>query len=68
MAQSDVRGTTVWRKSGRCDSHQCVEVSLGDGGAAVRDSASPDHHLSFPAPAWQDFISGVRSGAFTAAR
>ncbi|MEV1290545.1 DUF397 domain-containing protein [Micromonospora sp. NPDC049679] len=66
MAQSDARGTTVWRKSTRCDSHQCVEIALGDGRAAVRDSASPDHHLSFAAPAWQRFVSGVRTGTFTA--
>ncbi|WP_091549913.1 DUF397 domain-containing protein [Micromonospora pattaloongensis] len=60
MAQIGARGTTAWRKSSRCDSHQCVEVALGDG-AAVRDSASPDRHLSFPAPAWRRFIATLRA-------
>lgn len=59
------RGMTVWRKSGRCDSHQCAEVAKGDGRAAIRNNTKPDVHLTFARDDWNSFVAGVRSGAFT---
>lgn len=53
----------TWRKSGRCESHTCVEVALWPAIALVRDSKEPDGEvLAFTAPAWAAFLGMVRSG------
>jgi hypothetical protein len=66
MAQTGDPGTIGWRKSTRCESHQCVEIALGEGEAGIRNSASPEHHLTFAAPTWRNFIAGVQAGEFAA--
>ncbi len=56
-------GQMAWRKSSRCESHTCLEVAEAPGGRmAVRNSTRPQLSLSFEGPAWQAFVSTVRSG------
>jgi hypothetical protein len=55
-----------WRKS-RCSSGSsgCVEFAALADLVAVRDSkdtAGP--RLTFPAPAWQAFVDGIKRGGF----
>jgi hypothetical protein len=61
----------VWRKSifsgssGNGDG--CIEVAVIPGGIAVRDTkdrARPPHIHA--APAWREFLAGVRGGEFDA--
>lgn len=55
--------TTLWRKSGQCESHQCVEVALGPGWVAIRDSSSPDGpFIEVAATAWRAFCAALRDG------
>jgi hypothetical protein len=61
----------AWRKStfsGGNGGSGCVEVAVLPGGAvAVRDTkdrSRPPHHHS--APAWREFLAGVRAGEFEA--
>jgi hypothetical protein len=62
----------AWRKStfsgGNGGNAGCVEVAARPGGeVAVRDTkdrARPPHHHS--APAWRDFLAGVRAREFEA--
>ncbi|GAA4434979.1 DUF397 domain-containing protein [Phytohabitans houttuyneae] len=56
--------TDVWRKSARCETHNCVEVAKRTGEVAIRNSAVPDAQLAFDRPVWAAFISGVRAGQF----
>ena len=56
--------TDVWRKSVRCEAHNCVEVAKRVDEIAIRDSAVPDTQLAFARPVWAAFISGVRAGQF----
>ncbi|HST66341.1 MAG TPA: DUF397 domain-containing protein [Mycobacteriales bacterium] len=56
-----------WRRSGTCQGADstCVEVAVGDGGVAVRDSkdaAGPV--LRFTPAEWAAFLAGVRAGDF----
>ncbi len=61
---------TAWRKSsfsgGNGGADGCVEVAaVPEGGIAVRDTkdrARPPHVHS--APAWHDFLAGIRAGEF----
>jgi hypothetical protein len=68
MPALDHAGTT-WRKSsfsGANGGTGCVEVAVVRGGIAVRDTkdrARPPHVHS--APAWREFLAGVRAGEFT---
>lgn len=54
----------VWRKSARCETHNCVEVAKRADEVAIRNSAVPDAQLAFDRPVWAAFISGVRAGQF----
>ncbi len=56
----------VWRKSTRSNGgSECVEVALGERRVGVRDSKDRSGPaLWLPAPAWTDFLAGVRAGAF----
>lgn len=58
-----------WRKSTYSGGQNgCVEVADGFSGVMpVRDSKDPNGPaLLFPAPAWQAFVSAVRTGEFDA--
>ncbi|MDQ7907824.1 DUF397 domain-containing protein [Phytohabitans sp. ZYX-F-186] len=54
----------AWRKSARCETHNCVEVAERADAVAIRNSSVPDAQLAFAHPAWAAFISGVRAGQF----
>ncbi|MFF2079880.1 DUF397 domain-containing protein [Kitasatospora sp. NPDC058162] len=58
----------VWRKSSYSGGNggDCIEVAPGFPGLVpVRDSKDPHGPiLVFPAPAWDAFLSSVRSGDF----
>jgi hypothetical protein len=56
--------TDTWRKSARCEAHNCVEVAKRADDVAIRNSAVPDAQLAFDRPVWAAFISGVRAGQF----
>ncbi|MGW7445999.1 DUF397 domain-containing protein [Kitasatospora sp. NPDC054795] len=62
----DLSGTR-WRKSSYSGGGgQCVEVADGFTGIVpVRDSKDPGGPaLLFPSPAWQSFVTAVRTGEF----
>jgi len=52
-----------FRKSRRCDTGTCVEVSLGDQ-ILVRNSTAPDEIVAFTKAEWRVFVEGVREGEF----
>ncbi|MFE5584276.1 DUF397 domain-containing protein [Kitasatospora sp. NPDC056531] len=57
----------AWRKSTySVQEGQCVEVADGlPGQMPVRDSKDPaGPTLTFPAEAWQSFVSAIRAGEF----
>lgn len=56
--------TDVWRKSARCEAHNCVEVAKRTDEVAIRNSAVPDAQLTFARSEWAAFLSGVRAGQF----
>ncbi|MFD5465500.1 DUF397 domain-containing protein [Kitasatospora sp. NPDC127059] len=59
----------IWRKSSFSGAQSnCVEIAIGVVGVVpVRDSKDPDGPtLLFPAEAWASFLSGVKSGEFSA--
>ena len=56
--------TDAWRKSARCEAHNCVEVAERADEVAIRNSAVPEAQLAFDRPVWAVFISGVRAGQF----
>lgn len=53
---------TIWRKSTRCESQQCVEVARVDSGMAVRNSTDPSRHIVFDVPVWQRFLDTLGTG------
>jgi hypothetical protein len=54
-----------WRRSRRCESASCVEVTSHSGGIALRDSKHPDGAiLLFSHAEWDAFVAGVRDGDF----
>ena len=59
-------GPTNWRKSGQCESQNCVEVALDEAHVAIRNSAAPDGpFIEVTATAWRAFCAGVRAGEFS---
>jgi hypothetical protein len=54
----------VWRKSARCETHNCVEVAKRVDEIAIRNSSVPEVQLAFAGPVWTAFIAGVRAGQF----
>ena len=58
--------TAGWRRSDACaGAPECVEVSIGAHGVAVRDSKDPAGPvLEFTAAEWAAFVAGVRGGQF----
>ena len=61
MTVSDPAGA-VWRKNSRSGAgNDCVEISLAETGARVRDSKNPDAGmLRFAAAGWVDFLRTTR--------
>ncbi|MEV0734134.1 DUF397 domain-containing protein [Polymorphospora sp. NPDC050346] len=53
-----------WRKSSRCESHNCLEVAHRGGEVAVRNNSVPMDQITFAESVWADFVAGVRAGAF----
>ena len=53
-----------WIKSGRCDTANCAEVSIGDASVAIRNSDKPDQYIVFSILDWHTFIEGVKAGEF----
>lgn len=57
--------TTRWHKSSFSGVNGCVEVTLEEGGVAVRDSKNPTGPvLRFTAHEWETFLAGARDGEF----
>jgi hypothetical protein len=55
----------VWRKSTRCGSGACVEVTKLDDTYLMRDSKDPEGPvLHFSAAEWESFVRGVNAGDF----
>lgn len=57
----------AWRRSSYCTgaATTCVEVAVGDGIVAVRDSkVVPGPVLRFTVEEWEAFVHGVRAGEF----
>ncbi|MEV4756154.1 DUF397 domain-containing protein [Micromonospora sp. NPDC049559] len=53
---------SIWRKSIRCESQQCVEVAEVEDGVAIRNSTDPHQHIVFGAAAWRGFMTTLRKG------
>lgn len=54
----------VFRKSSFSPTGHCVEVASKDASVLVRDSKlRAEGILSFPPPAWQVFLRGIRRGS-----
>lgn len=55
----------TWVKSGRCESHACVEVAAAADSIFVRNSTDPEGPtLRFTKAEWVAFVGGVRDGDF----
>jgi hypothetical protein len=52
----------TWRTSKRCEGGQCVQARRVDEDVQVRDCAATE--LTFCAPAWRQFVEGVKDGEF----
>lgn len=52
-----------FRKSVRCDTGSCVEVSMGDE-IVVRNSTDKDKTAVFSKDDWRDFVKATRDGQF----
>jgi hypothetical protein len=51
----------VWRKSGRCDSGNCVEIAIGAERVFVRDSTDPaGPWLSSRRDRWVEFLEWLK--------
>lgn len=56
-----------WRKSTRCATSDCVEISHRSNGGRVlvRNSQAPEGpHLSFATESFRSFVSAIRTGEF----
>jgi hypothetical protein len=53
----------MWRKSTRSEDlgNCCVEVGIGDGIVALRDSKAPDEVLWFEPDDWRTFVRLVQT-------
>jgi hypothetical protein len=49
----------------RCDTGACVEIAFKGDQVCMRDSKDPDGPtLEFARETWEEFLNGVRAGAF----
>ncbi|HEX9064222.1 MAG TPA: DUF397 domain-containing protein [Streptosporangiaceae bacterium] len=58
------RAGVAWRKSGFCQSGECVEVAALDEAVLVRDSKHPGHVLTYSSDEFRAFVLGVKAGEF----
>lgn len=55
----------AWRRSTRCGTNACVEVSTGPEVVLVRDSkVHRGPILSFEAARWVDFLDAIKAGDY----
>ena len=54
----------VWRKSSRCQTNSCVEVTRTDGRIWVRNSDEPTTAVAFTPEEWVVFVGGLQDGEF----
>jgi hypothetical protein len=55
----------IWRKSRRCATSSCVEVSFRTGEVLLRDSKDPDGpRLAISRSTWDSFLSDLRAGHY----
>jgi Domain of unknown function (DUF397) len=52
-----------FRRSSRCDTGTCVEVSIGDV-VLVRNSTRPEERVVFTKEEWRAFVAGVHLREF----
>lgn len=58
-------GLTVWRKSTRSSTGNCVEIRQLLDEVLIRDSKDPDGTvLSFGTSSFRSFVAGLRAGDF----
>jgi hypothetical protein len=58
---------TDWRKSSKSIQRPeyCVEVSLSESAARIRDSKNPTaDHLTATGRAWQSFLGAIKTGRY----
>jgi hypothetical protein len=68
MISSTAAGPLAWRRSSRCISSGCVEVTTLDDQIVVRDSKDAQSPLlSYTTAEWVAFIEGVKAGEFDVA-
>jgi hypothetical protein len=71
MTSTTGMGTSAsnWRKASRSvNNGACVEVASDDD-VLVRDSADvSDSMISYPAPAWRDFLAAAKTDTFAVTR
>jgi hypothetical protein len=53
-----------WKKSTKCESAACVEVSMPPGEILVRNSLIPGEVIWFTPEEWRLFIEGAKAGEF----
>lgn len=54
----------LWTKSTKCDTANCVEVSVGDRNVVVRNSRVKTTYVTFTPEEWKVFIEGAKAGEF----
>jgi len=54
-----------WRKSPRCDTNTCLEISTSSGLLWLRNSAEPGVTVSFTPTEWQVFQAALVRGDFS---
>lgn len=61
---AEFNSPSIWRRSSRCDTDNCVEVAFSTDRRRVylRNSRDPERHLEISAAAWHTFCSGVTTG------
>ena len=58
------RSTLRWRRSSRCDTNTCLEVSRSNGMLWLRNSTQPGIAVSCTAGEWESFREALIRGEF----
>lgn len=61
---AEMNSPQVWRRSGRCDTTNCVEVafSVNRDRVYLRNSREPGVHVEVSVDAWRTFRAAVAAG------